>query len=184
MRLQAESRVARASTGSTRSDAEDSAALRSPWMELPGAAIRSSAACAPVDAQAGSRNTSSRAPSRPASAAPGWPGFIRCCASCSCRHSSRRLRSHVVSPSVQRVAERPEGPARLVSFSRQAEELRNAKSQLKAGVVIAAFQVPDGLVVHPDCRSEFLPGEATLGSEDGDAIVDRAHGRRELAPWG
>src|ERR687894_1781369 len=57
-------------------------------------------------------------------------------------------------------------------FHRDLEVLGDPQRQVQARAVLAALQVADGLVVDAECVGELGPGDAPLGAEHGDAVVD------------
>src|SRR5262245_31336485 len=65
--------------------------------------------------------------------------------------------------------ERAEGEDRL---HRQAEVGGQLEGELEAGAVLAALQVADGLVVHADRGGDVVAGQAALGAQDRQPVVD------------
>src|SRR5215813_13469437 len=59
-------------------------------------------------------------------------------------------------------------------FDGEPEELGDGQDQLEAGVVVAAFDVADRLVVDAELVGELLAGEPALGPEHGEPVVDPA----------
>lgn len=71
-----------------------------------------------------------------------------------------------------------EGRARKDGIERYAEILGNAESEREAGIILAAFQVADRLVIDVDGRSELNAGKPSLGAQDRDPVIDPTPLRR------
>src|SRR6185437_5205832 len=62
-------------------------------------------------------------------------------------------------------------------FYRYLEVLGDAQRQVQARAVLAALEVADRLVVHPERVGQLAPGDPALGPQHGDPVVDGlAHG--------
>src|SRR6185437_10630959 len=55
---------------------------------------------------------------------------------------------------------------------RDLEVLGDPQREVQARAVLAPLQVPDRLVVHAECVGELPPGDAPLGPEHRDPVVD------------
>ncbi len=72
---------------------------------------------------------------------------------------------------VDEFAEGAERGEREDGLDGQVEEGRELQGEGEGWVVIAAFEEADRLVVDVEGFGELLPGEAALGTEDGDSVV-------------
>src|SRR5215469_15504220 len=59
-------------------------------------------------------------------------------------------------------------------FNGEAEKLGDGQGQFEAGVVIAAFDVADGLVVDAELVGELPARQPAFGAEHGEPVVDAA----------
>src|SRR5215467_13250206 len=59
-------------------------------------------------------------------------------------------------------------------FDREPEELGDGQRQFEAGVVVAAFDVADRLVVDAELVGELLARQPALGPENGQPVMDLA----------
>src|SRR4029078_709242 len=67
--------------------------------------------------------------------------------------------------------DRRDGPPADDRLHRQAEVFGGPQGEVEAGVVLAALEVADRLVVHAQRISELLARHATLGAQDREAVV-------------
>src|ERR1700674_2034775 len=77
---------------------------------------------------------------------------------------------------VQLLRHRLEGVAAEDSLDRHSEVLRRPERQVEAGVVLAALEVPDRLVVDVEPIRELLARQPTLRSHDGEPVVQHRVG--------
>ena len=56
-------------------------------------------------------------------------------------------------------------------FDRELEHFGKSECELQAGVVFAALDVADRLVVHADGLGQLLTREVPLSAQDGDAVM-------------
>ena len=99
------------------------------------------------------------------------------------RGRGRRARRDATARQARRPAwslTRGNGVSEKTASTGHVEERSDAQGEVQAGAVLAALEVADGLVVHPQGGRQVATGDALLGTEQGDPVV---HGLAHLTHW-